>query len=161
MERDEDTSAQLSECGRYRFELRRIWGAGAYLVLFVGLNPSTADATADDPTVRRWRGFAKAWGHDGFIVCNAYPLRSTDPRNIGGDSDDDDAWCRNMDAIQHAADEAHRIVCCWGARITPARQRHVLSALRPRDVYHLGLTKDGFPRHPLYLRADTKPELWT
>lgn len=155
----------LSPCGRYRYELSRIWSSerAPDLVMFVGLNPSTADGLTDDPTVRRWRAFAKAWGHDGMLVCNAYPLRSTDPRPVAG-HEYGEAWLRNSEAIQGAGLRASRIVACWGTRITPTWQADLLELLRcfatGGRVECLGLTKDGYPRHPLYLRADTKPEPW-
>lgn len=72
-------TAELSACGSYRYELRRVWGDPARLACFLMLNPSTATAEADDPTIRRCVGYAKAWQFDGILVRNLFALRATDP----------------------------------------------------------------------------------
>lgn len=163
---ERERTAVMSRCKRYRFELRRVWGPGNSLVMFVGLNPSTADQTTDDPTVRRWRGFAKAWGHDGMIVVNAHPLRSTDPRALKTHEYRGDEYAYNLKTIARLVAECDRVVCCWGANLPREHERTLVKELRTAahfhglELQHLGLTREGQPKHPLYLRGDTQPEVW-
>lgn len=155
----EQTSAVLSECGLYRYELRRVWDPKRHLVAFCGLNPSTADATQDDPTIRRERLFAKLWGYGGFIKVNAYALRSTDPNGLRKVSDplgpDNNQW------IERASKDAETFVVCWGAHCSLIRQKEIgrMLAWRP-GVYSFGVTKHGRPKHPLFLRVDSRLEPW-
>lgn len=151
-------NAIISECGRYRYWLTREWGEGP-LVTFVMLNPSTADAEQDDPTIRRCMGYARSWGYDGITVVNLYALRSTDPRQLWRADDpigpSNDQYLTTA-AMRAALDDAP-IVAAWGAN---ARSDRVLAvrALRCMDrLSVLALTKAGTPRHPLYLRADLRP----
>lgn len=73
-------SADFSACGTYRYALRKIWLPAAPQVLFIGLNPSTADEKSDDPTIRRCLGFARSWGYGGLIVANLFAYRTTAPQ---------------------------------------------------------------------------------
>lgn len=123
------------------------------------LNPSTADELGDDPTIRRCIGFARRWGYAGLIVANLFALRATDPLALFAAHDPvgDPA---NRDAILGAIDEAALILCAWG-HFAAARDRgqEVAALVRKRGhVPHcLGLTRQGAPRHPLYLPATTRP----
>jgi hypothetical protein len=153
-------SAILSPDGVYRYTLGRRWGDGAY-VNFVMLNPSTADATEDDATIRRCVGFARSWGHDALVVTNLFALRSTDPKAllthptpIGPEND---AW------LGRCAREAGIVVCAWGAdRAVVGRDGQVLRLLRGEGValHHLCLTKAGHPGHPLFLPGRLTPVPW-
>lgn len=161
---DTTKTATLSPDGRYRYALGRRWADSGRRVLFVMLNPSTADATSDDPTIGRCVGFARAWGRDGLIVVNLYAYRATDPAALAGLGSvavgpENDRYLRAY------ASTADLVVAAWGASLPAdggdARAEHVLGILRDyADVHHLGLTKAGRPRHPLYLRGDTTPTLW-
>lgn len=156
-------SAVLSEDGKYRYRLSRSWGDGPK-VGFVMLNPSTADAEVDDPTIRRCVNFAKAWGYDGIEVVNLFAYRSTKPSFLdsdyffhpeGGERGDEEivAFCKDVDLI----------VAAWGAHgHRRLRDELVLGLIRSqgKPVHVLGLTKDGKPRHPLYLSKDLKPVEW-
>ena len=158
-------SAIFSEDRRHRYTLERVIPGEATkqeeTVLFVCLNPSTADEVRDDPTVRRCVGYAKRWGFSRLVVCNLFALRSTDPR----------ALYRHPDPIgedndRHLLDEtirADRVVAAWGAhggyKLRGATVLQMLLEAK-REIHLFGQTKDGHPRHPLYLRADAEPVLW-
>lgn len=157
--------AIVSPCEAYRYALWRRWGFGSQ-VLFVGLNPSTADAETDDPTLRRCVGFAKRWGHSAVAIGNLFALRSTNPRGLETVEDprgpENERWLRTLIA------ESARVVLAWGVRGTyrgmdqrVLRLLHaVISPFALPTFYHLGLTKDGQPRHPLYLRRDAALIPW-
>jgi hypothetical protein len=152
-----ERSARLSPCGLYRYELKRRWSAGP-TATWIMLNPSTADAEQDDPTIRRCVGFTKAWGLGGLTVVNLFALRSTDPRALLSAADP--VGLGNDDAIHDAATAARIVIAAWGAHgVLNGRATHVLDLLEttPAQVACLGTTKDGHPRHPLRLRGDLKP----
>lgn len=157
-----ECDALLSECGQYRYTLTRIWDRSKPLVVFSMLNPSTADALINDPTIVRCIGFARAWGYGGIIVVNLFAWRATDPAEL---TRCDDPIGPDNDAHLFAASEGRDVVAAWGASV-PHYWRHrpgaIAAQLRDRSVrlHHLGLTKDGHPRHPLYLRGDTTPTRW-
>lgn len=152
------TGALCSSCRLYRYALWRTWGRGEGAVAFVGLNPSTADETMDDPTIRRCIGFAKSWGFAGICMLNIYAFRATDPRDMKATADP--VGPQNDEMLAYYATYCRRIVACWGVRAADARVRQVLSdgVLGSRNVECLGRTKSGAPKHPLYLRADTPLE---
>lgn len=148
-----DNTATFSPCRRYRYTLWRRWDDGPY-AMFVGLNPSTADETTDDPTIRRCIRFARDWGYSALCMTNLFALRATDPKAMLADPEPIGA--ENDDRLFQASREAGIIVAAWGAHGSHRRRdRDVLRMLR--HVHHLGLTKSGQPRHPLYLRADSTP----
>jgi hypothetical protein len=154
------TSAVFSPCRRWRYQLVRTWADTSPLVV-IGLNPSTADETTDDATIRRCVGFAKAWGHGGLIMLNLFALRATDPRALLDVSLRDAIGPENGDHLLQATAHADRVLCAWGAHgRLHGRGGHVASALVGRPLVHFGLTKGGQPKHPLYLRADMQPEPW-
>jgi hypothetical protein len=154
-----DRGAAMSPCGRYRYSLWRRWDASKPTVLFVMLNPSTADADTDDPTIRKCIGFAKRWGYGTLLVGNLYALRATDPREL--DTAPAPVGRDNTDALYRLAGRADRVVAAWGAK--PNRGRYgrraarVLDGLHDHDVYALRLTKDGHPWHPLYVPYCVEP----
>jgi len=155
-------SAIISEDGRYRYELRRWWGSGP-MVMFAGLNPSYADAQINDPTIRRCCGFARLWGFDGIIMVNMYAFRSTDPKRLRDVLDP--VGSLNDVHVLKAASSAGCIVACWGTPGGPSGARSfepgstpMVDLLGDYEVKCLGLNNDGSPKHPLYLRSDTKLE---
>lgn len=144
--------ARLSSCERYRYALGRIWDRKLDAVMFVGLNPSTADQTNDDPTVRRCVQFASGWGFGSVILTNLFGYRSKDPRDLC--EIDDPVGPENDDWLAYYANKAELVVVAWGARgDLMERDAEVLSLLR--DTKCLGTTKNGAPRHPLYLANGT------
>jgi len=146
-------SADFSPCRSYRYSLSRIWNRKLPVILFVGLNPSTADETANDPTVRRCIGFARAWGFGGLVLVNLFAYRATNPADLLNAKDP--VGPRNDDFILKNALSAGRTVVAWGAKGNLlGRDHYVLSLLSSTAC--LGTTKDGAPRHPLYIRADTR-----
>lgn len=148
--------ASFSRCMTYRYSLTRRWSVGSTL-LVVGLNPSTADAQIDDPTVRRCVGFAKSWGFSNLIMANLFAYRSTDPTLLA--EVDDPVGPMNDRSLKKLVELTDLLLVAWGTRGEMlGRDEQVLSWL-PRP-YCLGTTTAGFPRHPLYVRGDAKPVLF-
>jgi hypothetical protein len=160
------TSALLSPCRTYRYHLERVWNAHSPRLLWVMLNPSTADQTDDDPTIRRCIGFARREGYGGIEVVNLFGLRATYPADIWGHPDpvgpENDRYLRETFAQLPLA------VCAWGAVggafgiLTEkwTRDKTVWRMLMAANVsaYCLGVTGAGHPKHPLYLAANTALE---
>lgn len=156
---DSVSGAEFSECRVYRYALWRRWRwrETSELVMFIGLNPSTADETENDPTIRRCIRFAKDWGYDGLLMMNAYGFRATDPRVMK--AADDPVGPGNDTAFANRRRQAALIVAAWGVHCSPERARRVCDVL-DRPVHCLGTTKSGAPKHPLYLPASSTPVLW-
>jgi hypothetical protein len=153
-------SAEISDCGRYRWWLRRSWQAGnGKTVCFIMLNPSTADAMIDDPTIRRCIGFVKSWGYSTLDVRNLFPLRATNPKELLTKIDDPFGGQRGINEVM-AARTGDLIITAWGAFVPYERDRAVLELMGGTPLHHLGLTKHCKPRHPLYVRGDQEPILW-
>lgn len=128
-------------------------------VTFLMLNPSTADAFETDPTIRRCMGFAHAWGADVLQVVNLFALRATDPRDLYEPGADIGDGHLNDGELMAACLDVSRVVGAWGAHGSLRdRGRNVLAKLKRFNVKleHLGLTKRGHPKHPLYLKASTE-----
>jgi len=142
----------------YRYLLFRRW-ADADSVLFVMLNPSTADAGRDDPTIRRCRRLAAAWGFGGVEIANLFALRATDPRDLARARAP--VGTRNDEILADAAVRASAIVVAWGVHGSHrARDRAVVELLGARPLFCLGTTLGGAPRHPLYVRRDVRARRW-
>lgn len=159
----EKARAVISECGRYRYELRRPlesmlrWHRP---ILWIMLNPSTADAYKDDPTIRRCINFSKTWGMTQLLVGNLYALRATDPKALRAPPGGIDAVGPLTDAhLDKMACEAEVIVLAWG-QLGPDKKRAEslvarLAAYRHR-MHVLGYTLSGVPRHPLMMPKTTE-----
>lgn len=153
-------SAVLSPCGLYRYRLERTVGMEGEVFAFFGINPSTADATEDDATVRKWTGFTKTWGGSRFIVGNVFAYRATDVREL---ATVDDPF--GPDIGDHTTDiitEADILVPCWGnsSKVPPKLQFAfdvLMDALvsSGKPVRTFGLTASGDPKHPLMLGYST------
>lgn len=156
-------SATISACGRYRYRLERhvdADNARGPVFAFFGVNPSTADETNDDATVRKWIGFMNRWGGSRFIVGNVFAFRATDVRALRLAADP--VGSVNRWHLEMIADDADVLVPCWGDRAKVPRELHAqidqtLALLRAtgKPVKHFGLTKGGDPKHPLMLGYDT------
>lgn len=145
------SDAVISDCSLYRYSLSRSWGDGGMMV-FVMLNPSTADAFENDPTIRRCIAFAKREGMGSLRVVNLFGWRAKNPEELlkAGDPTGAENWRHVGEAIK----EADMIVCAWGAHTMATIQAYRLNELAgSRRMVCLGKTKDGHPRHPLYLPA--------
>lgn len=125
---------------------------------FVMLNPSTADDLVNDRTISRCIAFAKSWGYDRLIVVNTNPMRSTDPKRTPVPTALD--MSVNDQHLLAAGSRCDKLVCAWGSNVHASLEARALKLLRPVGLYHLGLTKAGKPRHPLYLPASTQPTRW-
>lgn len=146
--------AIFSRCMRYRYRLWRIWDEKRPAVLFIMLNPSTATAEHDDPTTRRCMDFARRWGFGGVYIGNLFAYRSTALRpmlDVADPYGPDD----NNAHVLAMHDLAGDTICAWGA-YGLKRPSNALTELHPEDLAHLGLTKWGAPKHPLYLPANSK-----
>jgi len=154
---DDAAGAVFSPDRVHRFRLWRRWAPGPW-ACFLMLNPSTANETDLDPTLRRCVGFAKAWDSGGLLVVNLFAVVSPDPRVLL--THPDAVGVGNDEAILNAATAAGIVVAGWGA-FPEARDRaeHVMRMLRGAGValHCLGTTKEGHPKHPLYLASSTKP----
>ena len=160
------SEAALSGCRHYRWWLRRQWQPGLPPLVFIGLNPSRADAERDDPTLRRIVGFARQWGFGSVTVLNLFARISPSPALLKRAADpvgpDNDRW------LQGAQDGRAAIWLGWGNQGGwRGRDRQVLELLRQGLVGEphresrllcLGLTALGQPRHPLYAAAATPPQ---
>lgn len=162
-----NSSAALSPDGRYRFHLQRMLSPlldADRVCGFLMLNPSTADSESDDPTIRRCIDFALRWDCTVLQVVNLSPLRATDPEYlIRTGEEPQDVWETNLRYIRQAARDSSIFVAAYGNHGGAlGRDRRVLAVLRSMgvDVYALGLTKAGHPKHPLYVAAETQPRLW-
>lgn len=157
-------AAVFSPCATYRYVLRRRFLTGSGTVNFIMLNPSTADETADDPTIRRCISFAQRWGYADLVVTNLFAYRATDPSELAALTTERVEGYENNYHLIREARAARLVVSAWGVHGTKGnRDRYVrwlLEDLHSLRLHHLGLTKGGHPRHPLYLRADTEPTLW-
>lgn len=162
-------SAVISSCGQYRYLLERPTANCTPEVLFVMLNPSTADGVKDDATIRRCKRFAASWGYRGIRVVNLFALRSREPRALLDHQDP--VGPENDSYIANAAAEAKLTICAWGGFSWVPRARRDWIQGRSRDVIDrlvqngcpkvLGLVAGLSPRHPLYVRADVRPQDWT
>lgn len=148
------SGAEFSECGLYRYLLYRRWADGPRCV-FVMLNPSTADETSDDPTIRRCIGFAKREGCGALKVVNLFAYRATSPKAMKAAADpvgpDNDVHI--MDAFDTADGP---IICAWGAHGSYLGRDRAVVGLIDAPLFCFGLTKGGSPKHPLYLPGDAK-----
>lgn len=146
----------------YRYELRREWGPRrGRTIIWVMLNPSTADAEQEDATLRRIIDFSERWGNAGLRVVNLYALRATNPRELAKHPTPEGR--HNRQVLAKALDTAGTIVAAWGNHgkgTTPSRWLMARAMDRERPLRCLGLTQRGAPIHPLRQPKDAKLRLW-
>ena len=146
-------SAGFSRCGHYRYWLRRRWDRTLPQCAVIGLNPSTADARIDDPTLRRCIGFATRWGYGSLLLVNLFAWRATDPRELAEATEPVGAQTNQW--LWRASEKSALVLAAWGN----GEQCITVVARWPRQasLHCLGTTSLGMPRHPLYCRADITP----
>jgi hypothetical protein len=155
-------SAIISPCKRYRYELTREWDYSLPWCCFIGLNPSTADASVDDPTIRRCIGFAKTWGYGRLLMLNLFAYRTVSPKamfNARKMGIDIIGGIENyFPALQRKMDCATVTVAAWGAH---GKSRGIDALCHLKGLHYLALNADGSPKHPLYLKGDLLPISFT
>ncbi len=158
---DAASTALYSDCENYRYALTRIWDDTGGKVAFVMLNPSTATEVQNDPTVERCERRARALGFGAFRVCNIFAWRDTDPKNMRAATDP--VGPENDATIIKAAAWADQIICAWGthgAHLSRGVAVETLLRNTGLPLFHLGLSKAGHPKHPLYISYSEQPRLW-
>lgn len=149
--------AVIDPTGLYRYSLWREWDTNAPRLAFIMLNPSLADAITDDPTLRRCISFAQSWGYGSLEAVNLFAYRASCPTILNQITDP--IGSENDRYLKQAVELADKIIVAWGNRgILRNRSRVVLDWLTGFDaLYCLGITQRGYPRHPLYVKSNTKP----
>ncbi len=155
--------ATISDDGLYRYTLGRRWerdvarrdDAAGRRILWIMLNPSRADAHVDDPTIRRCVSFSQAWGFGELEVVNLFALRTHDPAELVTHADP--VGPDNDDHIEQAVDRAQTVIAAWGACAHAADRAHHVPSRIVSSLLCLGVTRAGFPRHPLYVHSKTTP----
>ena len=143
--------ARFSDCGTYRYTLWRMWDDSEKTVVFVCLNPSTADAELDDPTLRRCIGFAKSWGFGSVIIVNLFAYRSTDPNILR--QIHDPIGSENSFWLTRAWTMSSLAIAAWGNRGGLLDRDYAVRQIMPY-LKCLAINKTGQPKHPLYVRGD-------
>lgn len=149
-------TADFSPCRTYRYTLWRRWGSGTSFVQFIGLNPSTADEFVNDPTLRRCINFAKSWKFDALCMTNLFAFRSPKPKIMKAAAEpvgeDNDKWLLDI------AGRCDLIVAAWGTHGAFLDRAATVTRLLAKDMKCLGISKRGFPLHPLYQPGSCKPK---
>jgi len=153
--------ATISDCQRYRYTLTRVWDNTLQRVLFIGLNPSTADADKDDAAIRKLTKYCQTWGYGGFTIVNLFALRSRNPFVLLNHSRKE---CQGPENLKHIIelvaypDGPAKIICMWGDKGDLYEQdRIVLDRLKGLKLHCFDISKRGLPKHPLYLSSSLKP----
>ena len=151
-----EKSAILSPCRLYRYELWRRWSAEP-TVVFIGLNPSTADESADDPTLRKCIAFAQRWGYGAVCMANLFAFRATQPKDMMAAADpvgpENDAHLRRLVSV------GTMFIAAWGTGGVFQNRANAVRQFLPK-LRALKINQDGSPGHPLYLRGDSTPFLF-
>ena len=158
---DAPSTAIYSDCERYRYSLTRVWDAAGRRVNFLMLNPSPATEVQNDPTVERCERRARALGYGSFAVTNIFAWRDTDPRAMRAAMDP--VGPGNDAAITDRAAWADDVVAAWGthgAHLDRGAAVRDLLIRSGKPLLHLGLSKAGHPKHPLYIAYAQQPALW-
>lgn len=158
---DAPSTAVYSPCERYRYTLTRIWEPAAARLLCVMLNPSTATEVENDPTVERCERRARMLGYGSLRVTNIFAYRATDPARMRAVADP--VGPANDAALREGAAWGDAILCAWGTHGAHLGRGHWVAGLlgaTGKPLYHLGLTRGGHPRHPLYVGYAVAPIPW-
>ena len=147
--------ADISPCKKFRYKLWRIWDKNKPIILFIMLNPSTADAVNNDKTMTRVKNFAESWGYGGVYVGNLYAFRSTDPKGLK--ETDDPIGPENIANVQSLVGLTDKVVYAWGNDYKePEWLRELVDT-----PYCIDISKNGnIPKHPLYLKKNLQLKLY-
>lgn len=146
------SGAEFSDDRKYRYALWRIWSEKP-LIMFVGLNPSTANETSDDPTIRRVKKFAYDWGYGGVFMCNLFGLVTPYPKDLIAHPN---PIGDNNDWLEKISSRCEKIIFAWGGfKEAKTRSQQVIKMFP--NAFALHINADGSPKHPLYVRGDIKP----
>ena len=158
---DAPSTAVYSDCERYRYSLTRVWDPLGRKVFFIMLNPSTATEVQNDPTVERCERRARALGFGAFRVANIFAWRDTDPRKMRAQKNP--VGSENNTLITEGCRWADQVICAWGTHgehLDRGADVETLLRYTGLPLYHLGLSKAGHPKHPLYIGYAVQPVLW-
>ncbi|CUH79232.1 hypothetical protein TRM7557_02289 [Tritonibacter multivorans] len=158
---DAPSSALYSDCETYRYALTRVWDEALPKVMFVMLNPSKATEVQNDPTIERCERRARALGFGGFRATNIFAYRATDPRDMRAAEDPEGP--DNAQVLLDGMGWADTVICAWGTHGAHKDQGpRIEDLLREtgKPLFHLGLSKAGHPKHPLYIAYSQQPERW-
>lgn len=147
------SGAEFSKCGKYRYQLWRIWDTTKPLVMFIGLNPSTANDTTDDPTIRRVKSLTASWGFGGFYMMNLFPFITPYPEEL----ETADHQLQEYDQLLlQISSRCIKVIFAWGSfKVAQERAETVIRMFPHAEC--LQINKDGSPKHPLYCKSNTKP----
>ena len=148
-----EKGADISADSMYRYSLWRIWQPAKPMAMFIGLNPSTADATRDDPTIRRCLRFSGDWGCGGLVMTNLFAFRATSPKVML--TAPEPIGSQNDRVLEDWGQKVGLIVAVWGTMGGHQGRDKVIEAQFP-ELRCLGVTKAGFPRHPARLHSNTQ-----
>lgn len=149
--------AIISDCGKYRYALWRVWDVQAPKLMFIGLNPSTADDKLDDPTIRRCINFTKGFGYGGFYMLNLFAYRATEPKEMKKQlyPTSEPAFPELNDFyLKKIGETSAKVVFCWGAGGNHLNRDKSVIKMFP-EAFCLSKTKQNHPGHPLYLKCDS------
>jgi len=153
--------AIISPCKRYRYQLERSWSGQTSrksTVVFIGLNPSTADITKDDPTIRKCMAFAQAWQFNKLLMVNLFSWRATNPNELLKAKNP--IGKLNDKYLDEAVSRSALVIACWGEYGTFMNRSDNVRARYSRRLNCLSTNQSGEPTHPLYLPATLKPVKW-
>jgi hypothetical protein len=154
-----DNGAIISDDNNYRYLLWRKWDNDLTQVVFIMLNPSTADGNKNDPTVKKCMKYAKDWGYGGIVIINLFAYRATNPKELELVKDPigplNDEYIKYI--IKHYFYDKPLVVASWGTFELAKRRVNKVFSLT-NSLHYLELSKDGSPKHPLYLRGNLKPK---
>ncbi|SFV56482.1 hypothetical protein MNB_SV-14-19 [hydrothermal vent metagenome] len=147
----------LSKDRKYRYFLSRVWDKTKPMVMIIGLNPSTADETEDDPTTERCISFSKSWGYGGVYMLNLFAFRSTQPKDMFNELNP--IGLKNDDYIKIYSKKVDIIICAWGNN-GGYKNRSQYIREEFDNLFYIKLNQTGEPSHPLYLKSDLLPKKW-
>lgn len=150
-------NAILSNDRIYRYVLSRIWDETKPAVMIIGLNPSTADETNDDPTITRCINFSKFWGYGGVHMLNLFAFRATSPQDMF--KAPDPIGIHNDRYLDEYAQKCDKVICAWGNHGKFMTRSHDIKS-KLTNLHYLKMNKSGEPAHPLYLKSELLPSKW-